>query len=158
MDSILFGMKRSHQASLRFGHKVLAPFGLTPARFDMMFALSRSYSNRQSDLRRELGVARSTVSRMLGSLERLGWVERAARRHTRRIYLTPAGAALLGRAVKRVCGGRVAYRMVARAIRVGPRSASREFMARGKLEGILYRFRRVLGDHATLYYAWYEDH
>jgi len=156
MDAILFGMKRAHQAALRFGHAVLAPFGLTPARFDMLFAIGEHLSIDQSELRRELGVARSTTSRMLASLERLGWVERTERRHTRRINLTAAGVALIRRAARRVCGRRLPFRMVARAIRVGPKS--RDFVARGELEGTLWRLRRAFGDCATLYYPWYDDH
>ncbi len=157
MDSIFFGMKRADQVALRFGHKMLAPFGLTPARFDMLFAMDHGYSRTQRDLRRELGVARSTTSRMLASLERLGWVEREPRRHTRRIRLTDTGKALIRRAARRLCGcRRLPYRMVARAIRVGPRT--NVFMARGDLDGSLARFRRTFGDGATLYYSWYEDH
>jgi DNA-binding MarR family transcriptional regulator len=158
MDAILFGMKRGHQAALRFEHGVLAPFGLTPARFDMLYALGQRLSVRQSELRRELGVARSTVSRMLASLERLGWVERTPREHTRRIRLTPAGVALLRRAAWRVCGRRrLPFRMVAQAFR-GVRPKSRDFVARGEAEGLLWRFRRTFGDHARLDYPWYEDH
>ena len=156
MDAILFGVKRADQAAIRFGHRVLAPFGLTPARFDMLFAVGNYLSIDQNELRRELGVARSTVSRMLGSLERLGWIRRDVRRHTRRIALTDAGRALLRRTARRVCGRRLPFRMVAEAIRRGPKS--HYFVARDAMEGLLANFRRTFGDHATLYYPWYLDH
>ena len=154
MDAILFGMKRAHHASLRFGHKVLAPFGLTPARFDTLYALL-GYSVRQCELRRVLGVAGSTLSRMLASLERRGWVERGERRHTRRVSLTPLGYELIRRALRRVHTGRVAFRMVARAIRFGPRSL--DFKERDDLDSVLRRFRRTFGDQATLSYPWHPD-
>ena len=156
MDAILFGVKRADQAAIRFGHKVLAPFGLTPARFDMLFAVGKHLSLGQNELRRELGVARSTVSRMLGALERLGWIHRDERRHTRRIKLTDAGRALLRRTARRVCGRRRPFRMVAEAIRVGPKS--HDFVQRDAVEGLLARFRQTFGDQATLDYPWYLDH
>jgi DNA-binding MarR family transcriptional regulator len=156
MDAILFGLKRADQVAIRFGHRVLAPFGLTPARFDMLFAVGRHWSTRQSELRRALGVARSTASRMLGLLERLGWVRRHARRHTRRVELTDAGRALLARTVRKVCGRRLPYRRVAEGIRVGPKSG--DFVARDRFEGVLATFRKRFGDRATLCYPWYEDH
>jgi len=59
-------------------------FGLTPARYDLMFHLftRRSPGGRlvgeatQAELRRALGVSRETVRRMLVGLEERGYVER----------------------------------------------------------------------------------
>jgi DNA-binding MarR family transcriptional regulator len=72
--------------------------GLTPARFDLMYAIYRSYEGwmTQATLRRALGVSAPTVSRMLRSLEELGLVfrTRARRdRRTREVMLTHEGRA-----------------------------------------------------------------
>ena len=160
MDAILFGFKRAHHVSLRFGRELLTPFGLTPARFDALFALHElreedGRSTRQCDLRRELGVARSTISRMLRSLERLGLVERGHRRYTRGVSLTRLGASLMRCAVARIHRARVAYRKVQRAIRIT--RSTNSFVARGVLDATLNTFRRELGDSATLYYPWDPD-
>jgi DNA-binding MarR family transcriptional regulator len=156
MDAILFGLKRAHHASLRFGHEVLAPFGLTPARFDAMFALHREGGfMAQRKLRRSLGIARSTTTRLLVSLERLGFLERGPRRYTRFVQMTRLGASVMRRAIGHVLGRYLAYRTVARAIRLGPRSS--HFVTRGYFDSLLGKFRRTLGDQATLYYPWDPD-
>ena len=155
MDAILFGLKRAHHASLRFGRELLAPYAVTPARFDALFAIHQLRASRQSELRRELGVARSTISRMLRSLEQLGLVERGQRRYSRDIALTLLGRRVMRCAVANIHRARVAYRKVQRAIRITPSTNS--FMARGHLDATLSAFRRKLGDSATLYYPWDPD-
>jgi DNA-binding MarR family transcriptional regulator len=100
MDAVLFEMKKAHLAGARFGRQLLKPFTkLTPARFDMMVALSDG-GMRQNDLWRLLGVVRSVVSEMLASMRALGWVKRirAADGRTRLVSLTVRGAALFRRA------------------------------------------------------------
>ncbi len=78
MTPLLFGTKRAYYATLRVTRRLLARFGLTPARFDLLCALLRTPHHfcYQSDLRKGLGVARSTVSRMVSSLQAIGLVER----------------------------------------------------------------------------------
>ena len=149
MDEIIFGMKRGHLASARFGHRLLAPFGLTPARFDMLYAL-QNVGLYQTQLAQMLGVARSTVSRMLAALEKLGWVCRFRLRNMRIVSLTRAGAALLARAIKRVCGRRRPFRMVMQSIRDG--SKVPDFVRHDAVVGTLHRLRRTFGDRATLHY------
>jgi len=39
MDHIFFSLKRVHHGSLRVGHDLTKEFGLTPARFDLLFVL-----------------------------------------------------------------------------------------------------------------------
>jgi DNA-binding MarR family transcriptional regulator len=79
MNANFFGLKRAFHGTLRITRASLTKPGLTAARFDMLYALPRD-SQRfeqgmwQSDLRRQIGVSRPTVSRMLGSLEQLGLV------------------------------------------------------------------------------------
>ncbi len=77
MHAVLFGLKRAHQSTLRIARPMLAKLELTAARFDLLYVLMLARSPMlQSKLQRKLGVTRATVSRMLKSLEGLGFVER----------------------------------------------------------------------------------
>ncbi|HEX4445732.1 MAG TPA: MarR family transcriptional regulator, partial [Polyangiaceae bacterium] len=79
MHTVFFGLKRAHHATLGLTRHVLKRLGLTAARFDMLFALKPCRLGMlQSRLRRLLGVSRTTVSRMLASLEQLGLLTRKA--------------------------------------------------------------------------------
>jgi DNA-binding MarR family transcriptional regulator len=104
MDGVLFEMKKAHLAGARFGRKLLEPFSkkLTPARFNLMFAISER-PMRQNDLWKLLGVVRSVVSEMLESLHELKWVKaiRAADGRTRLISLTRLGKRLIDLAYRR---------------------------------------------------------
>jgi DNA-binding MarR family transcriptional regulator len=92
MDAVNFSIKRTHLALNRLGRTLLRPHGLTPARFDLMFACE--YGITQSELWRRLEVVRSVVCEMLGALEKLGWVERIRAGRTRLVRLTATGRAL----------------------------------------------------------------
>ena len=62
MNAILFGLKRAFQASIRFTRPMVAAFGLTAARFDMLYAIKLAkYGIKQSELRRTLGVTAPTA-------------------------------------------------------------------------------------------------
>ena len=84
MNYHFFAMKRAYHATLRFTRDVAAAYGLTPARSDMLYAIycvpvhgpAGRGELRQSELRRRLGVSAPTVSRMVRSLETLGFVSR----------------------------------------------------------------------------------
>ncbi len=81
MHALLFRLKRAFHRSLAHVRPLIAEFGLTPARFDMMKVIQDGSSGhfvRQSSIRRALGVSAPTVSRMLKSLETLGLVVRMA--------------------------------------------------------------------------------
>jgi DNA-binding MarR family transcriptional regulator len=69
--------------------------GLTAARFDMLYAVKEVRNGvDQRNLQQRLGVGRSTVSRMLASLEQLGLVKRIVAGHDRRrkvVRLTTRG-------------------------------------------------------------------
>jgi DNA-binding MarR family transcriptional regulator len=157
MDALLFGLKRAHHATLRFGHEVLGRFGLTPARFDLLFAITTWDSGlvRQSALRRELGVARSTISRMLRSLEQLGFIRRTPRRYTRSVWLTRLGRFVTRRATRHTYRRGLARRAIDHALLA--RTRSERFIARDVLEGTLRSIRRKFGDVAELYYPWDPD-
>ena len=95
MHFLAFRLKRAHQASLRISRQIASRYALTPARYDLLYMIWKSYfAPKQSKIRAALGVARSTVSRMLKSLEELGIVRRTKSdgdRRTRRVELTPEG-------------------------------------------------------------------
>jgi len=91
----MFEMKGTHLALQRVGRGLLKPFGLTPARFDLMRAIGARWV-KQSDLWRRLNVVRSAVCEMVHALEVLGWVRRvrAADSRTWLVKLTRRGRAL----------------------------------------------------------------
>ena len=96
MDDVFFGVKRAHLAVNWWARLKLKEFEVTPARFDLMRLIYERHDFQwvQSELRARLGVARATISRMLKSLEKLGWIERkpnAWDRRTRDCVLTYEG-------------------------------------------------------------------
>ena len=77
MHTVFFGLKRAFHGTLRVLRRPLARMGLTAARFDLLYiVLKEGGVLLQRELQRALGVAASTVSRMLASLEELGLVTR----------------------------------------------------------------------------------
>jgi DNA-binding MarR family transcriptional regulator len=173
MNAIFFATKRVFHSAIRVTRGSLqsvAP-GLTAARFDMMFALTCEncdsdkldpWTLKQSRLWRVLGVTPTVVSRMLRSLEALGWVTRRrppyGDQRQREVTLTEAGLACIRAAYKRMF--RVAGSIVYHAICYGKH---RDWDARWKnmdtLESYLRRLREYCRDSAQLYYCWgHPDH
>jgi DNA-binding MarR family transcriptional regulator len=105
MHSAFFALKRAYHSTLRLTRVALAEMGLTAARFDMLFALSEYRRGLlQSSLLRVLGVGRTTVSRMLAALEKLGLVKRTVvkrDRRRKRVELTPLGRSRIAFAYRR---------------------------------------------------------
>jgi DNA-binding MarR family transcriptional regulator len=95
MNGIFFGLKRAYHGTLQVTRRALARLGLTAARFDLLYVVQKGGAMlTQRELRRALGVSGPTVSRMLGSLEALGLVEREVSdldRRERYVMLTKAG-------------------------------------------------------------------
>jgi DNA-binding MarR family transcriptional regulator len=104
MHVVFFGLKRAYHGALRVTRRALARLGLTAARFDLLYILQRSgQALHQRELRRALGVAGSTVSRMLTSLEELGLLMRErspADGRQRTVELTKAGRRCVLRAAR----------------------------------------------------------
>jgi DNA-binding MarR family transcriptional regulator len=169
MNAIFFSAKRVFHGAVRVTRKSLqsvAP-GLTAARFDMLFALTHRTHDRgtlakvdcrQSELRASLGVSAPVVSRMLRSLETLGWVtrKRSFERMDRRqvwVSLTADGLHCICRAFRQLF--RAAERIVYRAICYGyHRDGDVRFRQMETLEAFLRVLRQYCRDTATLYYAW----
>jgi DNA-binding MarR family transcriptional regulator len=77
MDAVFFSMKRAHLGAQRLGRALLEPFGLTPARFDLLNTIVDCEEPiTQSELTRRLGVVRSAVCEMVQVLVSLGIVKR----------------------------------------------------------------------------------
>lgn len=106
MNNVFFSLKRAHQASLKVSRSALLPFGLTPARFDLLCAVLKMQDISQVDLARILGVSAPTVSRMVQSLASLDLVEKgwAYDHRIRTVSLTTKGLNVLNRALRSVAG------------------------------------------------------
>ncbi len=156
MDPVFFTIKRAYYATLKLTRRALGAMGLTAARFDLLDALYK-LGNRtihlQSQLRRGLGVARSTISEMMRSLERLGLVTRRRDGRDCIVALTAEGR----RRVRRAHYGLVLVGHVGFALDGALAPGERRWpgaracrRARRHLEALCMRIRRGFGDEATL--------
>jgi DNA-binding MarR family transcriptional regulator len=164
MHAILFGLKRAWHGSLRTTRHALATLGLTAARFDLLYAArncGKYGSVTQRSLRRTLGVNRTTISRMLGSLEGLGLVTRERSygdRRTRRVSLTNAGRSRIRLAIDLLIGSGAAQLVVDSAVAGEPWFDEMACLYAGDaFESFLRRIRGAFRDTATLYYPWQPD-
>jgi DNA-binding MarR family transcriptional regulator len=166
MHALFFGTKRAFHATLRILRKPLKTFGLTSARFDLLWILHSSYdaSARQSELRKKLGVTAPTITRMVKSLETLGVVRRERDRHDRRqriVQLTREGLARIRAAIECFMRGRVPRKILDRAFgRLGVRGmkpAAVIFQRMCEYEDLLRCMRDMCGDTARLHYDWHPD-
>jgi DNA-binding MarR family transcriptional regulator len=170
MNAHFFGAKRAFHAILRITRKPLARMGLTSARFDMLYALvgaahvsaktgGRPYPMDQRDLHPLLGVSKSVVSRMLASLEKLGWVSRTrhiADRRRRVIEVTQAGLRLVREAWQTL--NRAFQRLLWLAICFDKHQDRDErFRHLCELESYLDAIRQKYGETASLSYPWHPD-
>ncbi len=156
MDPVFFTIKRAYYATLRLTRRALAAMGLTAARFDLLDALYRLGTrcvHLQSNLRRGLGVARSTVSRMMRSLEQLGLVRRRRDGRDCLVELTAEGRCR----VRRAFFGLVLVGQVGLALDGALAPGARRWpahrpcaRARRHLEALCMRIRLGFGDEATL--------
>jgi DNA-binding MarR family transcriptional regulator len=162
MHALFFGLKRAHQASLRICRPMLAKMGLTPARFDLLYALmNRRSGTFQGKLQKTLGVTRATVSRMLGSLEALGLIERRVDdvdRRRKRVSLTTLGRERIVQAHKDLT--RSGWAQLAIDSVLGGEGGKEPWyrgaclQAMVKLEELLGALRRGFYDTGDLDYPW----
>ena len=162
MNQIFFGLKRAHHGVLRITRPGLARFGLTPARFDLLYALhDREWGVSQRSLRGILGVSAPTVCRMLRSLEELGLIRRELEYGCRRrlnVRLTEEGRRRIRTAIRRFIKWGWAQLAVDSALcpeRWHDDGAC--FWAMEDCDSKLNAFRRAYGDVATLYFPWHPD-
>jgi DNA-binding MarR family transcriptional regulator len=150
MDQLFFTLKRAHHATLKYSRKVLAPFGMTAARFDFMQAIAMGECT-QLRLRKRLGLAKASISEMLCELERVGLIWRMRAGRTKMVFLARKGREVFRRvALACMRSGRVA-RDVDAALE---RCTSGK---RGTLASICWYLRDAFGDAActVLYSGWY---
>jgi DNA-binding MarR family transcriptional regulator len=164
MHAIAFATKRTFHGFLRVTRKALASVGLTAARFDMLSALYGDHDRLENDcqlisqreLRDELGVSASVISRMVRALEALGLVMRERWLGDRRqfwVSLTDLGWECIRRAHRLLLRG--VQRIVSDAICFGrSRDPHQRFVHMDTLESYLRVLRRDFGDTAQLYYLW----
>jgi DNA-binding MarR family transcriptional regulator len=157
MHNVFFGLKRAYHGTLRVTRRALARLGLTAARFDLLHILDKAGGEMpQRELQRALGVAASTVSRMLSSLEDLGLVDREIMLEDYRrtwVELTRAGR----RCVRRAAGLIIHTGWVQLAVdsALCPSrwySETACLLATAACERTIGRLRHAFGDVATLDY------
>jgi DNA-binding MarR family transcriptional regulator len=169
MHAIFFGLKRAYYGALRVSRDALSSEQLTPARFDVLVALdvatwrARQFAPSglwQSRLRRILGVAASTLSRMLRSLEQLHLIERTrVGRDTRQrfVRLSDEGFRRVRRVKRVFVDSGCAQLAVESALGRPWYSESSCLVEIDRLESSLKRVRHSYRDAATLYYPWHPD-
>jgi DNA-binding MarR family transcriptional regulator len=165
MNAIFFAIKRAFHGVLRVTRRPLQLCGLTAARFDMMYAvfqvqrkLDSPYAPTQRHVQRKLGVSAPTVSRMMRSLEKLGYITRSRSKHGDKRYwivrLTEKGMECIRYAYQAL--RRSSLRLAALGLalvpdRRGERSARSDMY---RLESFLSTMRWKYWDRAMLGYPW----
>ncbi|MDB4996764.1 MAG: hypothetical protein JWM74_4196, partial [Myxococcaceae bacterium] len=77
MDQISFSLKRAFRLGAEVGFSVMKEFALTPSRYEVLLVLSHdARAWPQSQIRKRIGVNRTTVSRFLRALEAADLVHR----------------------------------------------------------------------------------
>jgi DNA-binding MarR family transcriptional regulator len=105
MHPLSFALKRAHLRTTALGHQALAPIGLTPARFDILYALHHDpcRCRFQHQVAKVLDLTAATISKSLERLEELGLVVRerwVCDRRKKAITLTTEGIRRLEKAVE----------------------------------------------------------
>jgi len=157
MHVTYFGLKRAYYSSMRITRPVLRELRLTPARFDMLTAITRHRGIFQSLLRRVLGVSAPVISRMVRALEALGFVVRTRSPYDKRqirLSATPTALARMNAADEwSICS----YLELAFDSAVAGEHWYDEFevlLKTEQLEMILKRIRETFRDTASLYYPY----
>ncbi len=152
---MFFQIKRVHLSLLAVSRVLLNEMELTPARFDMMRIVEmHSDGVAQQKIMDLLGVSGATVSRMLKSLEKLGFVERVRMPEDRRRVLvktTWLGARRVTHAYAMLINSLVSHRLAWRTLAFLPRDAGPKL---AKLEETLCGMRKVLGDASPYPDPW----
>jgi DNA-binding MarR family transcriptional regulator len=155
MNSMLFSMKRGYLRGVSFARKLLEPFGLTPARFDVLFVLRKGWKH-QSAICRHLGLHPSTVSKLLKKIEDVLVYRHYDMDNHREVIVKLSGkgkAALEAAAATLVDNGALdAY--MAWAVAGPNRHEAKRPLAALNFEEALLRLRRALLDSARLLYVF----
>jgi DNA-binding MarR family transcriptional regulator len=101
-DAVGYRLRRAQLTVFEDFARRFAALGLTPAQFSTLVAIAENPGRRQSDIAAALGVQRPNFVALMDEFERRGLAERVrsgADRRANALELTPAGAALLDRAL-----------------------------------------------------------
>jgi DNA-binding MarR family transcriptional regulator len=156
MHAAFFGFKRVHLRVVHITQALLRERHLTPARFDMM-RIVEMYEDEgvpQSTIQHLLGVSAPTVSRMLKSLEKLGFVRLSRLARDRRrglVNITAVGQWVVQNAREPLVDSGVGERMALRGLAFDQEAAR---PALDTLQRFLWRLRRNYGDSAPLDHPW----
>ena len=85
MNFVTFAIKRAYWSNLKAFRGAFKYFGLTAARWEILYAIGNGYFT-QAEVARTLGVCRSTVCRLVHKLEKLGFVMRADQKKDGRCF------------------------------------------------------------------------
>ena len=159
MHSILFSQKHAYLTTLAKQREWLRGFGITPARYEMLFVISEinkwlraEHFVYQSDVRRQLGVTAATVSKMLAALEKLGFVTRKRSVADERqviVDLTRKARDLLKWVRKRLIEPGLIWLTLFTVFH-------KSHDALGSFDSNLYRVRTGFKDKATFLYPWFQ--
>ena len=163
MNKIFFGLKRAYHGTLRLTRQALATLGLTAARFDLLYVLDKARGEMpQRELQRALGVAASTVSRMLASLEELDLVTREIMLDDHRrtwVELTREGRRRVREAVRSLIEtGNIQLALDSALSPDRWHDVVSCALAQGACDVALRRVRHAYGDVATLGYPLVPDY
>jgi DNA-binding MarR family transcriptional regulator len=156
MHAMFFGIKMVHLRTLGVMKTLLRRRNLTPARFDMMrvVELHGAHGIAQRNLQHLLGVSAPTISRMLKSLELLGFVVRKRFAYDARsliVEITEVGLERVRAARDALVESGIGDRMAARGLAFDPQ------VARPKVD-MLRRFlsciRTIYGCFAAFEHPW----
>ena len=154
MHALPFALKRAHFASLKLLRPFTLPQELTPARFDLLYALhmSRHRWPYQWWLAKTLGVTRATICKMVKALREIGLIDLSLFKtgRQRRISLTRLGRKRFARALKAVRRGKVEA-AVRSAWRKLDESRFDQWATVAELLEAADRYSRGLGDFTKLY-------
>ena len=149
MDPLFLSTKRAHWICVRYGLPLLEKHGLTPARFDVLRDIYErpGMCADQAWVRKVMGVARSTASRMFRLLEKLGLMKRERSLWDRRTWsctLTDEGKRRVAGALHELVWSKIVSGVVETALSIAGKHACDVNAERDVAEFMLYRMRLLL--------------
>ncbi len=156
MHPLIFGMKRMFLRSVAIQREYTGQHHLTPARFDMLVAIRRGGGGIvQRAVRWQLGVRSPTVSRMMASLEKLGYIRRwkypPDRRH-RWVALTEIGRKVIDMAQGDLTYGPFGEDVARRMVSQQPYEREPAERSLADARTMFHMVRENVSDTATLRY------
>jgi DNA-binding MarR family transcriptional regulator len=162
MNHFFYAVKRAFYGTLRIARTPAKSIGLTPARFDMMYAIFGAPGEiHQAALARKVGVSARVVARMVRSLEELGYAIRERSPTDRRmimVRLTKAGRRCFLRARLAIMGSGVADLAIDSALGERRWFDERHTLdQKDRFDSMLNRVRDAFGAGGCLDYPWHPD-